>query len=73
MLAVLAVLAKATETTTDDEVSDILCGQSLHTSTSELFPDTTYKSAAFNEDGSTNFHCTMPIHLEVEQKLGGVP
>ena len=51
--AVLAVLAKATEATTDDEVSDISCGQSLHTSTSEsFFPETTYKYAAFDEDES---------------------
>ena len=58
----LAVLAKATEATTDDEVSDILCGQSLHTSTSEsFFPDTTYKSAAFDEDGNVLRH-KFPSH-----------
>ena len=62
--AVLAVLAKATEATTDDEVSDILCGQSLHTSTSELFfPDITYKSAAFDEDGGISFHRTMYLDV----------
>ena len=60
--AVLAVLAKATEATTDDEVSDILCGQSLHTSTSEsFFPDITYKSAAFDENGNVLRH-RFPSH-----------
>ena len=60
--AVLAVLAKATEATTDDEVSDVLCGQSLHTSTSEsFFPETTYNSAAFDEDGNVLRH-KFPSH-----------
>ena len=60
--AVLAVLAKATEATTDDEVSDVLCGQSLHTSTSEsFFPETTYNSAAFDEDGNVLRH-KFPLH-----------
>ena len=59
--AVLAVLAKATEATTD-EVSDVLCGQSLHTSTSEsFFPETTYNSAAFDEDGNMLRH-KFPSH-----------
>ena len=59
-MAVPAVLAKATNT--DDEVSDVLCGQSLHTSTPEsFFPDTTYKSAAFNEDGNVLRH-KFPSH-----------
>ena len=31
--AVLAVLTKATEATTDSEVSDVLCGPSLYTCT----------------------------------------
>ena len=60
--AVLAVLAKATKATTDDEVSDVLCGQSLHTSTSEsFFPETTYNSAAFDEDGNVLRH-KFPSH-----------
>ena len=60
--AILAVLAKATEATTDDEVSDVLYGQSLHTFTSEsFFPDTTYKSAAFDEDSNVLRH-KFPSH-----------
>ena len=60
--AVLAMLVKASEAATDDEVSDVLCGPSLHTSTSEsIFPDTTYKSAAFDEDGNVLRH-NFPSH-----------
>ena len=40
----------------------MLCGQSLHTSTSEsFFPETTYKSAAFDEDGNMLRH-KFPSH-----------
>ena len=60
--AVLAVLAKASEAATDNEVSDVSCGPSLYTSTSEsIFPDITYKSAAFDEDGNVLRH-NFPSH-----------
>ena len=40
---IMAVLAKANKTSTDNEVSDVLCGPNLHTSNTEsYFPDTTY-------------------------------
>ena len=75
--AVLAVLAKANEASTNDEVSDIFCGPSLHTSNTELyFPDTTYTAAALTRMAmcsGTNFLSTTPVILEKGHKLGDVP
>ena len=62
------MLAKASEEATDDEVSDVLCGPSLHTSTSEsIFPDTTYKSAAFDEDGNVLRHNFLSHHANASE------
>ena len=60
--AVVAVLTKASEATTENDLSEILCGLSLHTSNTELFfPETTYTSAAFDKNGSVLRH-NFPEH-----------
>lgn len=60
--AVLAVLMKATQATTDDEVNNVSCGSSLHTSNSEsYFPETTYSAAAFDEEGNV-LRDNFPLH-----------
>ena len=67
---VIAILAKATETSTDNEVSDVLCGPSLHTSNTEsYYPDTTYTGAAFDEDGHVLRH-KFPEHSMNESGNG---
>ena len=68
------MLSKATEATTDDEVSNVLCGQSLHTSTSEsFFPETTYKSAAFDEGPSHNASGSGIETWECSTELCAIP
>lgn len=48
----MPTLTKASETTSDSQIHDVLCGSSFHTSTTEsFFPETTYSSAAFDTDG----------------------
>ena len=50
--SVLAVLSKASETTSESQIHDVLCGQGFHTSNTEsYFPSTTYNAAAFDEGG----------------------
>ena len=51
--SVLAVLSKASETTSESQMHDVLCGQGFHTSTTEsYFPSTTYNATAFDADGN---------------------
>ena len=51
--SLLATLAKASETTSDSQINDVLCGQSFHTSTSEsFFPKTSYSPEAFDSEGN---------------------
>ena len=54
------MLSKASETTSESEINDVLCGQGFHTSNTEsYFPSTTYNAAAFDENGHllrNNFH-----------------
>ena len=52
LASVLAVLSKASETTSESQMHEVLCGQGFHTSNTEsYFPSTTYNAAAFDEGG----------------------
>ena len=73
--SVLAVLSKASETTSESQMYDVLCGQGFHTSNTEpYFSSTTYNAAAFDEDGcllGNNFPSYIAqTFLEIKQKRG---
>ena len=60
--SVLAVLSKASETSPESQMHDVLCGQGFHTSNTEsYFPSTTNNAAAFDEDGCL-FRNKFPSH-----------
>ena len=49
--SLLATLAKASETNSDTQINDVLCGQGFHTSTTEFFfPKLTYSAEAFDSE-----------------------
>ena len=67
---VAAVLTKASEATTDNEVSEVLCGLSLHTSNTEsYFPEITYTSAAFDKNSNV-LRCNFPEHATANSERG---
>ena len=54
--SLLPILTKASETTSDGQIYDVLCGQGFHASTTEsLFPKTSYSPEAFDSEGKLLF------------------